>query len=140
MAGLPGTGLGGIFYVLLLIYIIGREVWLTSSRRSRRAKHWSDIARLGCLAGGIIASLWFTGVLLKALLEMFPDLAPRLAISALVPALTISPFVILFLVIVGVQVLAFFVKPERVVLPVLERPADETTLVSDPGSVRDFVA
>jgi hypothetical protein len=70
---------------------------------------------------------------------MFPDLAARFAISALLPALTISPFVVLFLVIVGVQVLAFFVKPERVVQPVPKLPADETTLGNDTGSVRNFV-
>jgi len=138
MAGLPGTGLGGIFYVLLLIYIIIREVWLTSSRRSS-AKRWGDIARLGCLAGGILASLWFTGALLQSLLATSPDLATHLAISALVPALAISPFVVLLLVIVGVQFLAFFVKPERVVQPAPERPADETALGSDTSSVRNFV-
>jgi len=43
------------------------------------------------------------------------------------------------LVIVGVQFLAFFVKPERVVQPAPERPADETALGSDTSSVRNFV-
>src|SRR5215204_3997315 len=53
MVGLPGIGLGGVFYVLLIGWIIIREFYL-EIRGGPRHPRWRAIATLGCYAGIII--------------------------------------------------------------------------------------
>lgn len=53
MAGLPGTGLGGIFYVLLILWMIVRKLV-----NARGRAPWSRIAPLGVMAAVIVMVLW----------------------------------------------------------------------------------
>lgn len=94
MAGLPGTGLGGIFYALLVMWMAARETWRLARGGSSLAR-WGRIARFGGVLAGIIAALWAEGWLLQYLLGPLPNIALGMAVSALVPALAVSPFVIL---------------------------------------------
>ena len=67
MAGLPGTGLGGVFYVMLVAWMALRECWL-AARGSRIKERWFLIARVGAMAGAIIAALWGEGLILHQFL------------------------------------------------------------------------
>ena len=69
-AGLPGTGLGGVFYLLLALLMPVRELYLTVRGRSSRER-WALVLRQFALACGILAALFATQAALLALLT--PD-------------------------------------------------------------------
>ena len=107
MAGLPGTGLGGVFYALLVIWMAVRESWLLS-RSASCPKRWIKIGWFLSLLAGILLVLWFESWLLQQMLGPMPNLlrldakfaAQNFAINALVPALAIAPFAILAAMII----------------------------------------
>ena len=66
-AGLPGTGIGGLYYLLLTALMPFREVWLTVRGRSSAAR-WREVLRHVALAGGIIGALLATAWLIRAAL------------------------------------------------------------------------
>jgi hypothetical protein len=53
MAGLPGTGLGGVFYILLILWMILRK----SMQPGIYAK-WPRLVPLGSMAIAIVLVLW----------------------------------------------------------------------------------
>jgi peptidoglycan biosynthesis protein MviN/MurJ (putative lipid II flippase) len=53
MAGLPGTGLGGVFYILLILWMILRK----SAKPDIYAK-WRRLIPLGSMAIAIVMVLW----------------------------------------------------------------------------------
>jgi hypothetical protein len=55
-AGLPGTGLGGIFYILLVAMMPAREAYLTVRGRSSVAR-WKTVGYHLAMVGGILAAL-----------------------------------------------------------------------------------
>ncbi len=63
-AGIPGTGIGGLYYVLLALWLPFREIGLTLRGRSDRAR-WRTIAMQSSIAWGIVAALWGEAWLLK---------------------------------------------------------------------------
>ena len=109
MIGLPGTGLGGIFYALLIVWMPLREAWL------RRAGGWKrrgrPMARLASLLAAIVAALWAEGWLLVALFEEALTIkwaghvgrAEATVVSTLAPALAIAPFVVLVTLLCAVH-------------------------------------
>lgn len=56
-AGLPGTGIGGLFYLVLVALMPFREAWLTLRGRSSPAR-WRFVARSVALASGIVIALF----------------------------------------------------------------------------------
>ena len=110
MAGLPGTGLGGIFYALLIVWMAVREAWLSSRGVSERGR-WARIARLGAILAGIVAALWLEAWLLRRLfgISLLGDVAATsrgrslTAVDAIVPALALAPLVVLTALIAAVQ-------------------------------------
>ena len=55
-AGLPGTGLGGLFYILLALWMPVAELHATLRGRSSRAR-WRQVGTQVALAVGIIAAV-----------------------------------------------------------------------------------
>lgn len=115
MAGLPGTGLGGIFYILFLLWIAVLEVWVTVfKKRDRIEGRWREIVSLGGIAGAIVAALYLEGILLQkaqAALTALVDLNGGMwngtkALELLIPAFAASPFILLMLILAGVYALA----------------------------------
>ena len=134
MAGLPGTGLGGIFYMLLVIWMGVRETWLLTRRTSGRAQ-WMQIARLGSLAICIVSALWLEGWLLVQAFNWFPGLGPdeesaRTYLTALAPALTSAPFLILAVLLGGIHVLRLRQRPARSVADVERAVAEKERAVA----------
>lgn len=60
-AGLPGTGLGGLFYLLLALWMPFAELPRTMRGRSSRAR-WRHVAEQFALACGIVAAVVVTAV------------------------------------------------------------------------------
>ncbi len=58
-AGLPGTGLGGIFYLVLALMMPVRELYLTARGRSSRER-WRLVLRQLAMALGIVATVVLT--------------------------------------------------------------------------------
>ena len=64
--GLPGVGLGGIFYLVSAALMPVRE--LVRALRRETPVRWSIVRRQTAIAGGIVAALWITGWLLGVLI------------------------------------------------------------------------
>jgi len=60
-AGVPGTGLGGLFYILAALLLPLRGA-VRSVRR--QIVDWDEVARLTGLAVGVFLGIWVTGWLL----------------------------------------------------------------------------
>lgn len=66
-AGLPGTGIGGVFYLLSALWMPFHELHKTLKNKSRRSRLRLIFLQSG-MALGIIAGIWLTGWLLGELL------------------------------------------------------------------------
>ena len=63
IAGLPGTGIGGIFYLLSVACMPFRELAMLVRGKSS-LKRWKMILKYWCMSWGIIIGFWFMGWLL----------------------------------------------------------------------------
>lgn len=66
-AGLPGTGLGGLLYLVLALLMPLREVHLTLTGRSSRER-WTVVGRQAALALAIVGVLVVTALAVSRLL------------------------------------------------------------------------
>lgn len=66
-AGLPGTGIGGLFYLLLVFWMPCRELYLLCRRRSN-PQRWRDIAFYASLTLAIVVTTWGEAWLLSQML------------------------------------------------------------------------
>jgi hypothetical protein len=73
-AGLPGTGIGGIFYLLSALWMPFHELYKTF-RNKRQPQRMRLIVVQSGIALGIIAGIWLTGWLLGELMMMHAKLA-----------------------------------------------------------------
>jgi hypothetical protein len=63
-AGLPGSGIGGLYYFCLVLMMPFRElVWLARGRSS--VARWMTIAFYWTLMGAILAAVWGEGLLVS---------------------------------------------------------------------------
>ena len=113
MAGLPGTGLGGIFYILLVSWMLLRELWRRARGKPVVRENWRAIRFLGAIAVAILAGLWIEGLMLQGWLtrQSAGPGAKAFALDALVPALAVSPFLVLALMIGVIRVSAWLTPP-----------------------------
>jgi hypothetical protein len=81
-AGVPGAGIGGLFYLAAALVAPAWDGWRTLVRRDRRVHRPWFVARLAVLAllmlGGIVAAGWLLGLVLTS--------PPLLAQGARAPA------------------------------------------------------
>ena len=107
IAGLPGTGIGGIFYLLLAVWMPVRESYL--SLRKRAANRWKMVGQHVLLTVGIILGIWATGFALGLILV--PLLKPSINASPLaMNYLRIAPFILTLGVLVFVQLLLLLLR------------------------------
>ena len=117
-AGLPGTGLGGVFYVVGAIWMPFHALY--SQARGRRTAPWGVILLQAGIAVGVIAVLWLTGWALGYLIALQPaavgaELAgglavPRAVSSVIRWASVLGTVGVLALLMGVVQVLRFTVR------------------------------
>jgi phage shock protein PspC (stress-responsive transcriptional regulator) len=63
VAGIPGTGIGGLYYLMLTFMMPLKEAYVTYQGKSS-VRRWMDIALQWFNAIGIVGSIWATGWLL----------------------------------------------------------------------------
>ncbi len=68
--GIPGTGLGGLFYFLLVAFMPFRELYLTARRRSSFAR-WRSVGFHLLVLAGMLGVLWAEAWLLERALDVF---------------------------------------------------------------------
>lgn len=117
-AGLPGSGIGGLFYVLSALFIPVRELWRALRTRSMPERPVLALQQTG-LAVGIIIVLWWTGWVIDALLIQ-PAFAEGIVHSARMNARVPSVFRVSALAI-SLGTLASVVAGTRLLAAVVER-------------------
>jgi hypothetical protein len=104
-AGLPGTGLGGLFYVLLALWMPVAELYATLRGRSSVAR-WRLVLRQLLLACGIVLAVVATVLAYFRL----ADLPPTLGLGG--PSLMVAPVVLagilLAVLVTGLRIWARF--------------------------------
>ncbi|MDN4174133.1 hypothetical protein QWY28_14315 [Nocardioides sp. SOB77] len=93
-AGLPGTGLGGLLYVLLALLMPVRELYLTARGRSSRER-WAVVGQQALMALAIIAALAGTAVVVARLLDAGGYAADRAAPLVASAAIGVSVLAVL---------------------------------------------
>jgi len=72
-AGLPGVGIGGIFYLASAIMMPVRSLYAMVTGRADEAR-WRVALRQAAIAGGILVALWITGLALGwVIMTVFPQ-------------------------------------------------------------------
>lgn len=97
IAGLPGTGIGGIYYVFAAIWMPFREL-LARLRGKRKPARWGLIAGQILLAVSVTAVMWITGDLLGRLITITHAMgqhATAAAHAAAAEAATVDPAAVL---------------------------------------------
>jgi fucose permease len=123
-AGLPGTGIGGIFYLLSALWMPFHELYKTLKNKSQPQRMRLIVVQSG-MALGIIAGIWLAGWLLGELMMMHAKLAfkPGAAAKAIsnVPnaikvTMVFLTIGLLTMVVTGVHILKLVIryrKPSR---------------------------
>ena len=108
-AGLPGFGLGGVFYILLIVWMVARAVG-RQGKAENRSSRWAFIAKMVAIGIVMVGVLLGQSVLIHAAFKTavvyFPEMAnstvPSGSFLLLIAAV---PFVLLILLIVCLHVL-----------------------------------
>lgn len=116
-AGLPGTGIGGIFYLLSALLMPVHEFFALLSGR-RNLKRWRTALKQAAIASIILIGMWLTGWFLGYLLHLAGTnntIVSSGKTSNLIRAVTVSlSLVTLAAVLIGVQALSIFVRYEDI--------------------------
>lgn len=114
-AGLPGTGIGGIFYLATALGMPLREAYLRLRKRS--GGDWRTVTMQFAIAGAILGGIWVTGWLLGLVLAAARPLASS---GAMLPPPNVLRYATLALafgtlagVLAGVEVLRLCVHRGR---------------------------
>jgi hypothetical protein len=102
-AGIPGTGIGGIFYLLLALAMPLREALKRDGVRS----NWGGVAQQLTIISGMASVLFLEGFCVKAILASFPSLPAartHAALASVLPGLAWAPFVVLAILVSLVQI------------------------------------
>lgn len=113
--GLPGTGIGGLFYVLTAFLMPLIELGRTLRGRSS-LQRWQRVATQTGLAVGILAGLWLTARVLQWCLPTLIVTSLKDAHHHAVRSLGATPTLITFMtlggVLVGAEALHLFLRWE----------------------------
>lgn len=132
VAGLPGTGVGGLFYLLLILGMPAREFWRSLRRGGRPdAARWRTVGLMVGIAVAVVGALAGVGWVLRALPDLVawlvpagPASAPAGAVEGVVlrgmsPALGLVPPAILALLWLGIHALRLALRGAPPVRPAL---------------------
>ncbi|MFH0964915.1 MAG: hypothetical protein V2A58_13025 [Planctomycetota bacterium] len=117
-AGLPGTGIGGIFYVLLAVLMPALEAGRAMRRRSS-LRRFGMVAGHFALSAGIVGALWLEWWGLQVgfawLFRHFywnPTIYKMctMASAAVTPTVAAAPFIILGSIVVALNIFSFALK------------------------------
>jgi hypothetical protein len=131
MPGMPATGLGGIFYGLLILWILLREGWRTMRGRSLPGAR-RCAARLVAILLAILLAFYLCSLAIESLQPMMRDLGRDPALSrayqSLLPRLALVPIAILMLLMIGLQLLRLVLARRGQTAAGADRRADREPL------------
>ena len=104
IAGLPGTGIGGIFYLLLAIWMPIRQIW-TESVKKTRPKGWKRITQHLFMTLCIIAGMTVTGLILGYIISNIVKNSVTSVSQKVVNVLHVTPFIISIATLIFVFIL-----------------------------------
>lgn len=111
--GIPGTGLGGVFYVTMAIAMPVRAAiasWLGEALPNQ----WRNVGRHLAILAGILTVMWVEVMLIKGAAAVIAWTVPadsavadtvHQAVNHAAPALALLPFVILGVIVGGLELL-----------------------------------
>lgn len=111
IVGIPGTGLGGLFYILLVVFMPFRELFLTFRRRSNLAR-WRGVVLHILVAASILGVLWGEAWLLDRVMASAPSYGdhragpPRELFLRTGQVAALASFVVLAALLAGVTALS----------------------------------
>jgi|SRR5690349_376353 len=112
MAGLPGTGLGGIFYILLILWML-----IYKSMRPRIYAQWRRLVPLGAMATAIVMVLWGEVWAIGRLVGKLPSFADLVGAGTptgvLATALGLIPFLSLAVLLMTLQMARLLLPRDR---------------------------
>ena len=112
-AGLPATGIGGALYMLLIVWMVAREVVRTAPGNSSKSLRWSFIGKMVFIFVGMLLALVGEWLLIQSALELVVLYLPRLEKFVIVPSalfvlvMAASPFAVLCVLVACVHCLRF---------------------------------
>ena len=109
VAGLPGTGIGGIFYLLSVFVMPFREIFYTLNGRSNK-RRWGFVGRQMGLAIGILTGFWLTGLLIGLIIHGVDAGQMKTTHPYLYTAMRIHPMVISLFTLLSVLMSAWVVS------------------------------
>jgi hypothetical protein len=121
IAGVPGTGIGGLFYMLLVLWMPFRLVSARMRGRIVTAAEWWVAAKLFSFGAAIVLALVVEAMLLKFLIVtlLHVDLEKTTVTSqhiraaeGLIPTVGLTAVAILVCVLLGVRLLSLLVRRE----------------------------
>ena len=119
-AGLPATGIGGALYLLLIVWMLVRELNRSGSVPRSAPSRWPFIGKMLLILFVMVMVLVSERFLIHALLEETVSYVPGLARYARLPSdsfvilMAAMPFILLLLIMAGLHVLRLSLrtKPE----------------------------
>ena len=111
--GLPGAGIGGLFYVLCALAMPVKEVYLTITRPKHKFRYRLVATQLGIVTG-IVASVFAIYKLLRNVfgLELSnPAPTDSIMFYSLLPVLI--SFGLLLIILISVRLAGFFLSPQK---------------------------
>lgn len=113
--GLPGAGIGGLFYLICTVFMPFKEVYLTITNLEHKFRYRLIFTQLG-IVGGIVAGIVIIYKLVSHLFVFDPSFSVSIDSSSLL-FYSLLPLVIslgLLLLILGLmRVMAFFLGPHK---------------------------
>lgn len=108
IAGIPGTGIGGIFYLLISLWMALRESGLTLGRKTTRDSR-SAARRHAMLTASLIMGMWATGWFLGFILftkvgNHLSKAASNGAVYSVQNVIKVTPIFFAFAALAGVYV------------------------------------
>src|SRR5881396_1918281 len=102
--GVPGTGIGGMFYLVSALAMPLRQAY--RSLRRRPSAEWRIVAGQTAMAGGILAAIWVTGWLVGiAITASAAFIAPPRLLAGAHPGQVLRTAATLAAVLLGVELL-----------------------------------
>jgi hypothetical protein len=140
--GLPGTGIGGLFYILLSGFMPFLHLFrmMRGTHKLHHLKTWIlsiflSVGIILSLYGEAKAVVWFAGKIDAAPVKIDQSLALNghsltegSVLAAISPALVLLPFIILFTLLVVVQILRFIVHGRQSSQKAIELKVDKIEL------------
>lgn len=133
-AGLPGTGIGGLFYILAALSSPLRFLWRRAGTR-RGSGTRREIVEVAVIALGVIAGIWFAGWILGVVLVSYPGALSGLSPRAITSSGHAANVLRAAAIVAGIATLAFVLGAVEVARLISRRRRQVTMMAHGDGAL-----